>query len=192
MTATELGREPSGLPPANLAGAFGPPDRSAALSGLLTPVRSVPAQPPAAATTDLNQPDSLSPHLPSRQRDSDADGSRPLTVIVYLPASLRDRLREAAATQPATYTELTLEALDATHARLQDLLGEVGITRRQDSLFTDSTARRRQRHNEPQVQVSLRLTPSQLAVIDGLTSRYSAPSRSALVAAALAEHMKRI
>lgn len=111
-------------------------------------------------------------------------------MIVYVPASLRDTLREAAAVRSATYTELVLEAIDATHGRLAALLAPVSAKTRSGSLFTVPPARRRQRHTEPQVQVSIRPTRGDLDVIDRLTRETAAPSRSALVAAALTAHLR--
>lgn len=190
MTATELGREPSRLPPANLAGAFGPADRGAALAGLLAPVVGATEPTTQAATqTDRRSSASGTDRLDSPRDAPRDDDSRPLTVIVYLPVSVRDRLREMAAVRGATYTELTLEAIDATHQRLGDLLTRTSVARRPDSLFSGSTPRRRERHSEPQVQVSLRLIRSQLDVVDRLVDDHSASSRSALVTAALRGHL---
>lgn len=187
MSTIELGREPSRLPVANLASAFGAPDRSAALTGLLAPVRRADA---TATTTVPEVPKDAAPAARSSvPAAANRDGSRPLTVIVYLPASLRARLREVSAGEGSTYTELTLEAIDSTHARLGELLASATTVRRPGSLFTGSTPRRRQRHSEPQVQVSLRLIPSQLQVIDRLVDEHAAPSRSALIAAALHAHL---
>jgi hypothetical protein len=187
VSTTELGRQPSRLPAANLASAFGTPDRSAALTGLLAPVWRADT---SAIRTGPEVPKDVAPTAGSSvPAAADRDGSRPVTVIAYLPASLRDRLREVSAGEGSTYTELTLEAIDFTYVRLGELLETSSAARRPGSLFASSTAPRRRRHSEPQVQVSLRLIPSQLRVIDRLVDEHAAPSRSALVAAALQAHV---
>jgi hypothetical protein len=194
MTPRALGREPSLLPQADLAAAFGPPDRAAALTGLLRPSPASEPSDSVASISDLveesghaaepvrQQPDMESPQH-SRSRD------KPIVVIVYLPVSLRDRLRTAAGARGATYTTVVLEALDATHDKLDELLGGHRPNLRPGSLFSSEVGRSRPRSAEPHVQVSLRLTRSNLQVVDRLVSEHDAPNRSALVASAVAAYL---
>ena len=188
MTTASLGDQPSRLPTADLAGMFASSDRSAALSGLLPPPPSVRpfAGKGRSATEGTTQGTQHSAETPRA-----TGGSSPLVVIVYLPASLRTRLREASARTGATYTDLTLDAIDSTHTHLTDLLANPARPNHSPSLFTNRPAHRRRRHSEPQVQVSLRLTISQLQVIDNLVSDCGAPNRSALVSAALEAQLVR-
>jgi len=106
-----------------------------------------------------------------------------------VPLGSMPRVTKVTATRGATYTELTLEAIDGTHQRLGTLLGQAGIPTHPESLFAGPAPRKRQRHSEPQVQVSLRLTMGQRDVTDRLAGEHSATSRSALVTAALRGHL---
>lgn len=192
-----LGEQPTRLPSADLARSFGPPDRSSALSGLLAPrppvtemarpPQDAPAAPPPVETRQRRtQPASK----PAKRASDTADTTATVTVVVYIPASLRERLRDRAATTRLTFTDLVLEALDATHARLADLLAAtLPVKSASGSLFSSATRTRRLRHDEPQVQVSIRPTRGDLDVIDRLAEQAGAPSRSALVTTALRAYL---
>jgi hypothetical protein len=189
--AGELGTRPSGLPPANLAEALAPtPGRGSRLGGRLAPARPTtprlagvePSAPPPAAVSST--PVRPAPERPQQQ----ASRGAPRTVIVYVPVSVRDRLRKLAAEQDVTYTQLVLDALDATHEQLGPVLSQRGQTKTR-SLFQQPAVPRRRRHEEPHVQVSLRLVPEDLAVIDRLTDELNAGSRSHLVATALKAYL---
>lgn len=194
MTAAPLGREPSRLPKVDLASAFGPPDRATGLAGRL---RKGPATPSARRTAvpppaPASEPDVREDQARPRQADRRAQPPtrvRPLVVIVYLPVSLRDRLRQSTVKRSLTYTSLVLEALDATHDRLDVLLSGRQTNPRPGSLFTGPTGHSRPRGAEPQVQVSLRLTQNDLGVIDRLALEHQAVNRSALVATALEAYL---
>ncbi len=109
MKTPALGREPSRIPQANLASAFGPPDRAASLAGVLEPrpvarlveVPRVEAVGPLATQVAGFDKD-LRSHEVAETAPSDV--SKPLVVIVYLPVSLRDRLRQRAAERETTHT----------------------------------------------------------------------------------------
>lgn len=207
MTTPALGQTVSRLPPADLAASFGagaapapPPNRAATLNGLLTrspasasPVDAAEATPPAAhadAEPDSPRTETITPRRSKRTKQAaESDTGQQLTIVVYVPASVRDRLRVAAAERGATYTDLTLEALDATHSRLDELITRPDRALRAGSLFSGVPGRRHQRHTEPQVQISLRPTRSDVDVIDRLTDDHAAPSRSALIATALGAHL---
>ncbi len=194
-----LGSSPARLPTADLASAFGPPDRAAGLAGKLAPAPG-PAGPPPAAPESAPQPNKSASRPPearaARGRPGPAAVPRSETaedpiqpVIVYLSASLRDRVRERVASTRVTYTELTLEAIDATHPRLGDILAERRPKARESSLFRGPSRPRRQHHDEPQVQVSLRPARRDLEVIDRLVVELGASSRSALIATALTAYL---
>jgi len=198
-----LGRQPSRMGRADLGSAFGePPDRARGLAGRLSPVASVPdPTPDPAPEADPRADDRIEPlpgpaaptRVPAgqpggRARTTGGPRPRPRTssggvqpIVVYLPASLRERLR-ARATGQTTFTDLVLSALDATHERLGDHFTPAAAS---TSMFTGRGPRRRLRHDEPQVQVSLRPVTDDLTIIDQLTASLGAPSRSALITAAL-------
>lgn len=191
--ASELGSRPNGLPPLNLADALAPnPGRGSRLAGRLAPARP-PGPVLAGVQTAADPPDETpvpAPAAPDRPHQApEPSRGAPRTVIVYVPVSLRDRLRRLTAEQDVTYTQLVLDAIDATHERLGALLSH-GTPARTRSLFQQPAAPRRRRHEEPHVQVSLRLVPEDLAVIDRLTAELNAGSRSHLVAAALNAHLQ--
>jgi hypothetical protein len=100
-------------------------------------------------------------------------------------ASIRSRLRVHGGER--SYTEIVLEALDATHARLQAKFNTPAAPL--NSLFVGRRLSRRRRHEEPQVQISLRPLREDVTVIDRLQAQVGAPSRSALINAALDEHL---
>ncbi len=192
-----LGNQPSRLPATDLADAFGPPNRAAGLAGRLTqlPSRSEPVPAPEAPQNEegVSRPPGQkgAGERPRRRRAEQEQTAAPVQpIIVYLSASLRDRLRHHATSTGRSYTELTLEALDATHRRLGDLVADAtSATTRPGSLFTGAPRPRRLRHDEPQVQVSLRLLRQDIDVIDRLVTDLQAPNRSSLVATALGAHL---
>ncbi|HWS32514.1 MAG TPA: hypothetical protein VN408_07200 [Actinoplanes sp.] len=108
------------------------------------------------------------------------------SVIVYLPVSVRSRLRELAASTGRSHTQLVFDALNATHTRLDGLLFEEPVGT--DGIFLAQRSGRR-RHREDRVQVSIRPHPANLAVIDDLAARHTTGNRSALIAAALDEFL---
>ncbi len=111
------------------------------------------------------------------------------SVVVYLPVSLRSRLRERAAATGRSHTQLVFDALNATHTRLDGLLGTFADrTGPVDGIFLAQRSGRR-RHREDRVQVSIRPHPANLAVIDELAARHTTGNRSALIAAALDEFL---
>lgn len=75
MSPSALGREPRRLPPTDLAGSFGPPDRASALTGLLTPAHPAGSRPsdvgeePSAATVPDHVPSAPAPPRPGDQSE---------------------------------------------------------------------------------------------------------------------------
>ncbi len=193
--APALGSRPNGLPATNLAEALAPAKRGSRLAGRLAPARLPAATTTSGAGNATTSPSSSRPgrsttRPPAPRDEPAAPPSRgaPRPVIVYLPVSLRDRLRQLTVERDLTYTELVLESVDATHQRLQSLLTPEKSARTR-SLFQQPSTPRRRRHAEPHVQVSLRLVPEDLAVIDRLVTDLNAGSRSHLVATALQAHV---
>lgn len=187
-----MGEKPSRIPAADLGSVFGPPDRSAGLSGRLqSPPRPEPASRPAddpGAT-----PKGAAPKAPRRRARGPAAAAPavPIQVIVYLPVSLKDKLRDAARSSDSTYTAIALAAVDATHTQLGVLLdtGRRTDLPREGSLFSAQPTAPAQQNREAQVQVSLRTVRRDVDVIDDL-ARSHAVSRSALITAALTAHLQ--
>lgn len=198
MTADErLGETPSRIPTADLGAAFGPPDRTSALSGQLTrPSRRQGASPPAVATPppDAETAKSVKKVAPRRTgtpRSSDSEKPASVQLIVYLSVSLKERLRAVARADDVTYTTVVLDAVDATHHQFDELLGtgDADAPRREGSLFGVQPVAPTQPGREPHVQVSLRTLRRDLDVLDQLAQRHRV-TRSALIAAALDAHLR--
>lgn len=199
-----LGQRPSRMAPVDLGSAFGGKTRSDGLGGRLapmkvapppeTPAAADPVVPPAEATTQEKAAKTAAPRAvkapaaaPARvthaPREDAASGLQP--IVVYVSASIRERLRNEAGDH--TFTDVVLMALDATHSRLQSRFGEAPSSTK--SMFAGRGRPTTRRHAEPHVQVSLRPLRDDLAVIDQLTSDLNAPSRSAMINAALDEYL---
>lgn len=201
----KLGESPSRLPAADLGTAFGPPDRSAGLGGRLqkppspepspTPISVAPQarpDPQEATAQDGASVPTQRAGRPRVKRTSNVESIMPVQVIVYLPVSLKDRLRDAARTSDTTYTAIALDAIDATHAELGELLGAsrpADAPRREGSLFGVQPVGQAHQDREARVQVSLRTRRRDVDVIDELAARHGI-SRSALISAALAAHLR--
>ncbi len=189
MNQPQLGVEPTPLPPSNLAAVFG---RSDALRGKLQPVRAgrpAPTQPTATPPAAVpERPAEARPTTGGRRKPNRTAGATAVPadtpvrgVVVYLPVSLRERLRSRRAAEDVPFAEIVLDAVEATHERLGDLAAPPASTR--STLFVRSP---RPKHDaEPNVQVYLRLNDQNLRVLDRLTQDHKAANRSALVAAAL-------
>jgi hypothetical protein len=206
---SEQVRPPVHLPKADLGAAFGPAstDRTAGLRGLdlnrrprekasdpaAAPVRDLaearaatPAQPEPPSDAQ-DRPAKKTRRRPTQPASAEAD-SGVQAVIVYLPASLRERLRARRSETGDTYTTLALDAVEHCHAELADLLADVRPAARSQGLFAHRGPRRVQ-HAEPQVQVNIRPSRGDLTVLDQLVEQHQAPSRSALVAVALNRYL---
>lgn len=100
---------------------------------------------------------------------------------VYLPRSLHQRCLAVADERSTTMTALILQAVNATHQRLDDVLRADDESASPGDLFAIPQATAA---TEPSVQTTMRLTDQQLAVLDDLARRYQT-KRSRLLAAAL-------
>lgn len=120
------------------------------------------------------RPKANSPEAPA---PAPAPGPEPATAprqtIVYLDPSVRKRAREASQQWNITVTELSLRAVDATHKQLGELLGVSALPAQEESLFASPRRMRRTQHKEPQVQVSMRYTDDELAVIERLAEGFN-------------------
>lgn len=211
MTAPKpaLGEGPSRMKPADLGDAFGGSSRSIGLGGRLTPLRSTPPpmtpDAPALPVDDAAKPKPPSPPpspvatgnragetpvkttrkpVPPAYPDASSGGASQ-TIVVYLGLSVRERLRSDAGDR--TFTEVVLTALDSCYGSLRERFSEpappVG------SMFAGRGRPRTRRNREARVQVSLRPLRDDIVVIDRLVEEVNAPSRSALIDAALDEYL---
>lgn len=112
-------------------------------------------------------------------------------IIVYLKDGVADRLRATAKQSGRTHLQLIVDAIDATHSELPDLLEAAGyIDRRESSLFGDSVkGLRRRATGERKAQIGVRPPVGILGVIDQVVVDCAAPNRSALIEVALDRHL---
>jgi hypothetical protein len=209
MTAPKpsLGERPSRMKPADLGSAFGGSSRSDGLGGRLTPLRSTPptSTPAVRSADDHAKPKPLDgPQTPApagnRAEESvvktvrkPASAARPnatadapsQTIVVYLGLSVRERLRSGAG--DLTFTEVVLTALDSSVSKLSARFSQPAPPT--GSMFAGRGRPRTRRNREARVQVSLRPLRDDIAVIDRLVAEVNAPSRSALIDAALDEYL---
>ena len=211
QTESSLGERPSRMKPADLGSAFGGSSRSDGLGGRLAPLRPaskpvIGAQPTtddqveAQATSEVAPP-SMSPISGRRPSDGRARTSKPAatapddaaattggsqTIVVYLGVSIRERLRAGAGDR--TFTDVVLAALDSSYAKLGHRFNEASPPT--GSMFAGRGRPRNRRNGEARVQVSLRPLREDIRVIDRLAKEVNAPSRSALIEAALEEYLQ--
>ena len=172
----------SGLPPVDLASAFGSPARSAGLTGLLPTKDPKPSQNPEGSSPQTANP--AAPSVPKKATKQPAPtptakpkAGRPRAVIVYVTPQQQRWLREHVA-PGRTLTDVVLDALEAHQERLTP----PSPHDERPGLF----ARSSRPAPQPGVQVQLRMTPSNVEVLDRLVDERGFSSRSALIRAALA------
>lgn len=104
-------------------------------------------------------------------------------VTLSLPASLVTAIKDRARAERVSQPDVLMDALIATHDRLDDLLAPVTTPPTSDGLFLRRPPQRTT--TDPMATLSLRLLTANLTAIDELVIKHQAPSRSALCAAAL-------
>lgn len=137
-----------------------------------TPSRT---EPPAVVAT--SKPRDPKPAAPAHARS-------PHTVF-YLPPDLCDLLRKTAHAQHKTNADVMLDALEATVEELQDLINADRAEPETGGVFT----RTRPRPVGQKVQITGRIQPGNLKVIDRLAAKCGADSRSHLVDVALRAYL---
>lgn len=209
--APPLGRAPQTAAPTRIS--FGTTPRAAALPALApppapaappTPTSTVAPARPVAGTTEAARPRSARTPRPPRE-----PGERPAaraprgargrkkpksdTTGVYLSVELRARLRRYHKMLPLprpSYSTIFLDAVDANRDRLADLLGRPA-PRPAESLFVGRESRI-ERHDEDQVQVTLRVSDADRETLDALVDEYGATNRSALMVACLVAYLDEV
>lgn len=188
-----------GLPPKDLAGAFG---RAGSLVGALPttsrrrtapPEDDTPAAPPPAsadtAVTNAPSPDAAGAQpssAPQAAADDGAGGGKGRPVVFYVPLSVRNRLTAFRKASRATTAEVLLDAFDASFEQLPALLG-AGPSGR-PSRFQRTSTRRTAADDDPLVQVFVSLSAHNLGIIDDITAEVApgaTRARSKVAAAAL-------
>jgi hypothetical protein len=191
------------MKPADLGNAFAGPARSAGLGGRLAPLRAAPTTPvvdppPAEAPVEpprpakAKAPRAAAPKPVSRDAVDSGPGPRAVPSVadessgalqvtaIYISAAIRERLRTTAGER--TYTEIVLEAIESS---LDQLRARFNTVARSSSMFSGRARPQNKAHAEPFVQVTIRPLRDDLAIVDGLVEQLGAPSRSALISAAL-------
>ena len=163
-----------------------------------TPAAGASSTAASTGAPEARPDEALPPPGPQNQPSSGKQQPAPATgngsssrgvriVAVYVPVAVRDQLRAAAAGD-TSQTDVVLTAIEAaTQAGTLD--AAFTPARPAGALFPARNPARRRRHQEPQVQVTLRLTPDELNTIDRLVHETGAPNRSAYVSAALQTHL---
>lgn len=104
-------------------------------------------------------------------------------VTLSLPASLVTQIKDRARAERVSQPDVLMDALSATHDRIDALLAPVTTPSTSDGLFLRRPPQRSA--TDPMATLSLRLLTANLTAIDELVIKHKAPSRSALCAAAL-------
>ena len=111
---------------------------------------------------------------------------RPVTFSLPAPlvVALKQRARKDGVAQP----DVLMDAFVAAEGRLPDLLAGL----RKADMVSDGLFLRKQpsAHDDPPVVLSMRLLSTNLAAIDALQVKHSAPSRSALCAVVLKAYLQ--
>lgn len=163
--------------------ALQPPSRGAGLAGALPPAPRTTFSRPGARADDSGSaaPDHPGPSdsetVSSRETDP---RNRP--VVLYLPASLAQRLATLKETAGHSYAELVLAAFDAHH----DLIEGQLVTPRRSALPPARTQRRRTEDGMRTIQ--LRLSALELRVIDKVAEEKRL-NRSVLLSAVLQRYL---
>lgn len=184
-----LGQAPSPPPTKDLGRVFG---RADGLRNRLAPKVSPNPAPTASQAPEVHtdperqarpvKPGGGEKTRPRRRRTAGPEEIlRP--IIAYIPASVQGRLRAARRDREgSTYTELVLDAVEQTHDDLPDLLEDREPPPRPSALFVRES---QPVPAEPHVQINLRTTAGNLAVLDQLVDEFRAGNRSRLISTAL-------
>jgi hypothetical protein len=150
------------------------------------------AQPPPEANARAPETSPAAAPRPRRGRppkETTATG-RPSAgqgrLVLWTPVSIRARMQAVQRSQGTFYLDQVLDAIETTYDQLADLVSQsTGTTQVQGRLFERTTATTAQ-PAEQRVQLTIRgVLASQVRTIDELVDQTGAPSRSALVNAAL-------
>lgn len=200
MRATPTRRRSSSLASSHPAA---PPAEAAPKAAAEPPVETT-TPPPAATTPAKSKPKRSKPAAATRETDSGDDsaarqpapgsrpggvprspqGARPQSKVVHVAEELVNRWRLRATTDRVPITTVAFRAIEDAYQELAALFPEQPV---QSSMF-ESQARHRERPHLRREQVTLRLTPANEALIDGIAAEHGV-SRSDLVETTVARYL---
>lgn len=153
---------------------------------LARPAASTPASGPELAPVRRVSPveDSVAPVPVRPVGEGSKPGLRPVTVMVEV--GLRERMRRVHDARGCSYRELILDAVEAGHPRLAELVAARGPVMQRGPLFTRVVTRP---VAPVVVQVTVRMSGDEVAIIDSLIAESGAADRSALLNAVLADYL---
>jgi hypothetical protein len=158
-------------------------------SGARTPATQEEGAPVVDPTAEKREDTPRSKEAPDA---SAFQGGPNKQIIAYLPFALAERLRGQSEETGRTHLQLVIDALEATHDRLGELLAKAGYTEgRSSGLFGDGVqpVSRRPRRRGGVDQVTLRPSADVRKVMDELVEQFKAPNRSVLIEVALDTHL---
>ena len=142
-----------------------------------TPERAAPGPSPDAVEEPVVQPEAPGP----------ANRVRPTSV--HIPTAVTARVAAERERSGRSNGEIVIAALEATHARLGELLGD-GEPPAAGNLFGPRRATRSTRDLQgPLTPLSVRLLEADYAVLDALVAQHGAFSRGHLISAALTSYL---
>lgn len=166
--------------------AGGQPQRGAALAGMRPPSRSaspqVPAPAPAPAPVAVP---SAVVHFEAVAVEPQDDDAVITSMVVYIDEALLDAVRAEKGRIGGTYADVAEDALDAQLAAVAASFGGA----QQDSAGGMLPRRRRATGVRGRIQLAIRFSRGQQRWLDAQADAMGAPSRSAVVALALAMHL---
>lgn len=163
------------------------------------PPASTPSAGPAAGPTRTEDDSSTAPSRQATRtrksraekpstagRSATVDATKPPAISVSVPLTLAEAWRDRARTDRTSQVDVLLDAIVAHQGELTELVAaraeKPTVT---DGLFDRTPGAKGERY----VGVSLRIKATNLDVIDRLTNKHGADSRSQLIAAALSAHL---
>src|SRR4051794_29970665 len=160
-------------------------------SGARTPATQEEGTPVIDPTAEKREDTPRSKEAPAPDASASQGGPNK-QIIAYLPFALAERLRGQSKETGRTHLQLVIDALEATHDRLGQLLAKAGYTEgRSSGLFGDGVqpVSRRPRRRGGVDQVTLRPSADVRKVMDELVEQFKAPNRSVLIEVALDTHL---
>lgn len=171
--------------------AGGQPQRGAALAGMRPPSRSASPQVPAPVPTpaaSIPAPVAVPPavaHFEAVPVEPQDDDAVITSMVVYIDEALLDAVRAEKGRIGGTYADVAEDALDAQLAAVAASFGGA----QQDSAGGMLPRRRRATGVRGRIQLAIRFSRGQQRWLDAQADAMGAPSRSAVVALALAMHL---
>lgn len=186
-TAPQLGQDAVAPPARDLGALLAPRTRKTPTGQDQQPTDTPPGE--GTDQQDTQEPPDTPAPGPRRPPSAAADAHLRISRVVYLADDLVADVGAACARDRITRTQLVLQALEATHTHLGELIAQdLEPKVIHGTLFDEVVTTHRQ--NQPaKRQVMIQPTRAQLEVIDRLVTDSGARDRSHLVAVALTAHL---